>query len=100
MLAAVIKAAEEIDNEIKDKLDESLLAHEYVPYVIVETAPSMDAVLVKYCNTVVWSSENDSFDDYETHAEFRDMLRSEICLCAKFMALAVEHLPAEAIFAK
>lgn len=99
MLTAVCNAAESIDDEIKNKLTDELLSHEYVPYVTVDVAPSMGAVLVKYCNSVVWSSENDSFDEYESAEEFKDMLRSEICLCAKFMALAVEHLTAEAIFA-
>ena len=98
MLIAVTEVAEQIDYQIKEKLDESLSSHEYVPYVTVESAPSMGAVLVKYCNSVVWSSENDSFEDYDTIADFRDMLRSEIALCAKFMALAIEHLSAEAIF--
>lgn len=98
MINEVIRMAERLDDEIKSKIPENLLDNEYVPYVIVELAPGLGAVLVKYCNTVVWSSENDCFEEYETAEAFESMLRGVISQCAMFMATGVAHFTAKQIF--
>jgi hypothetical protein len=98
MMITVSDIVRKLDDEIKAKIPEAMLDHEYVPYVTFECCPTMDAILVKYCNSIFWSSANDTFEEYETDGEFEDMLRSELCLCAKFMALGVDHLTATIIF--